>query len=213
MRSAKLMNGRVFAGARALYRAAGVDGKDFGKPIIAIANSFDEFLPGHVHLNKVGRLISDAIKEAGGIPREFNTMAVDDGIAMGHTGMLYSLPSRDIIADTVEYQVNAHCADALICIPNCDKVVPGMLMAALRLNIPTVFVSGGPMEAGTTVLPDGTVKKNTDLIDYLDIFKCFCQSLIDLGMDCLGTLIIFCCCLFNTYGTVTDIICFRCTVL
>ena len=140
MRSAKLMNGRVFAGARALYRAAGVDGKDFGKPIIAIANSFDEFLPGHVHLNKVGRLISDAIKEAGGIPREFNTMAVDDGIAMGHTGMLYSLPSRDIIADTVEYQVNAHCADALICIPNCDKVVPGMLMAALRLNIPTVFV-------------------------------------------------------------------------
>ena len=167
MRSAKLMNGRVFAGARALYRAAGVDGKDFGKPIIAIANSFDEFLPGHVHLNKVGRLISDAIKEAGGIPREFNTMAVDDGIAMGHTGMLYSLPSRDIIADTVEYQVNAHCADALICIPNCDKVVPGMLMAALRLNIPTVFVSGGPMEAGTTVLPDGTVKKNTDLIDVM----------------------------------------------
>ena len=167
MRSAKLMNGRVFAGARALYRAAGVDGKDFGKPIIAIANSFDEFLPGHVHLNKVGRLISEANKETGGIPREFNTMAVDDGIAMGHTGMLYSLPSRDIIADTVEYQVNAHCADALICIPNCDKVVPGMLMAALRLNIPTVFVSGGPMEAGTTVLPDGTVKKNTDLIDVM----------------------------------------------
>ena len=167
MRSAKLMNGRVFAGARALYRAAGVDDKDFGKPIIAIANSFDEFLPGHVHLNKVGRLISDDIKEAGGIPREFNTMAVDDGIAMGHTGMLYSLPSRDIIADTVEYQVNAHCADALIYIPNCDKVVPGMLMAALRLNIPTVFVSGGPMEAGTTVLPDGTVKKNTDLIDVM----------------------------------------------
>ena len=161
------MNGRVFAGARALYRAAGVDGKDFGKPIIAIANSFDEFLPGHVHLNKVGLLISDAIKEAGVISREFNTMAVDDGIAMGHTGMLYSLPSRDIIADTVEYQVNAHCADALICIPNCDKVVPGMLMAALRLNIPTVFVSGGPMEAGTTVLPDGTVKKNTDLIDVM----------------------------------------------
>ena len=147
------MSGRVFAGARALYRAAGVSGDDMGKkPIIAIANSFDEFLPGHVHLNKVGRLISEAIKEAGGIPREFNTMAVDDGIAMGPTGMLYSLPRRDIIADTVEYQVNAHCADALICIPNCDKVVPGMLMAALRLNIPTVFVSGGPMEAGTTVL-------------------------------------------------------------
>ena len=162
------MNGRVFAGARALYRAAGVKGDDMGKkPIIAIANSFDEFLPGHVHLNKVGRIVSEAIKEAGGIPREFNTMAVDDGIAMGHTGMLYSLPSRDIIADTVEYQCNAHCADALICIPNCDKVVPGMLMAALRLNIPTVFVSGGPMEAGTTVLPDGTVKKNTDLIDVM----------------------------------------------
>ena len=162
------MSGRVFAGARALYRAAGVSGDDMGKkPIIAIANSFDEFLPGHVHLNKVGRIVSEAIKEAGGIPREFNTMAVDDGIAMGHTGMLYSLPSRDIIADTVEYQVNAHCADALICIPNCDKVVPGMLMAALRLNIPTVFVSGGPMEAGTTVLPDGTVKKNTDLIDVM----------------------------------------------
>ena len=161
------MNGRVFAGARALYRAAGVSGKDFGKPIVAIANSFDEFLPGHVHLNKVGRIVSEAIKEAGGIPREFNTMAVDDGIAMGHTGMLYSLPSRDIIADTVEYQVNAHCADALICIPNCDKVVPGMLMAALRLNIPTIFVSGGPMEAGTTVLADGTVKKNTDLISVM----------------------------------------------
>lgn len=161
------MSGRVFAGARALYRAAGVNGDDMGKkPIIAIANSFDEFLPGHVHLNKVGRIVSEAIKEAGGIPREFNTMAVDDGIAMGHTGMLYSLPSRDIIADTVEYQCNAHCADALICIPNCDKVVPGMLMAALRLNIPTVFVSGGPMEAGTTVLADGTVK-STDLIDVM----------------------------------------------
>lgn len=161
------MNGRMFAGARALYRAAGVDSKDFGKPIVAIANSFDEFVPGHVHLNKVGRLVSKAVKEAGGIPREFNTMAVDDGIAMGHTGMLYSLPSREIIADTVEYQVNAHCADALICISNCDKITPGMLMAALRLNIPTVFVSGGPMEAGTTVLPDGTVKENTDLIDVM----------------------------------------------
>ena len=160
------MSGRVFAGARALYRAAGVSGDDMGKkPIIAIANSFDEFLPGHVHLNKVGRIVSEAIREAGGIPREFNTMAVDDGIAMGHTGMLYSLPSRDIIADTVEYQCNAHCADALICIPNCDKVVPGMLMAALRLNIPTVFVSGGPMEAGTTVLADGTVKSYDDSDD------------------------------------------------
>ena len=135
------------------------------KPIIAIANSFDEFLPGHVHLNKVGRIVSEAIREAGGIPREFNTMAVDDGIAMGHTGMLYSLPSRDIIADTVEYQCNAHCADALICIPNCDKVVPGMLMAALRLNIPTVFVSGGPMEAGKTKLSDQIIK--LDLVDAM----------------------------------------------
>ncbi|WP_314686318.1 dihydroxy-acid dehydratase [uncultured Bifidobacterium sp.] len=166
MRSAKLMNGRVFAGARALYRAAGVDGGDFGKPIIAIANSFDEFVPGHVFLNKVGRLVSEAVKKAGGIPREFNTIAVDDGIAMGHTGMLYSLPSRDLIADSVEYSVNAHCADALICISNCDKITPGMLMAALRLNIPTVFVSGGPMEAGTTVLSDGS-KQSTDLIDVM----------------------------------------------
>ncbi|MFT8357726.1 dihydroxy-acid dehydratase [Bifidobacterium aquikefiri] len=167
MRSAKLMNGRMFAGARALYRAAGVSGNDFGKPIVAIANSFSEFVPGHVHLNQVGRLVSQAVKEAGGIPREFNTIAVDDGIAMGHTGMLYSLPSRDLIADAVEYSVNAHCADALICISNCDKITPGMLLAALRLNIPTVFVSGGPMEAGTTVMPDGEVKENTDLIDVM----------------------------------------------
>ncbi|MDN6459198.1 MAG: dihydroxy-acid dehydratase, partial [Bifidobacterium crudilactis] len=126
-----------------------------------------EFVPGHVHLNKVGRLVSQAVKEAGGIPREFNTIAVDDGIAMGHTGMLYSLPSRDIIADAVEYSTNAHCADALICISNCDKITPGMLLAALRLNIPTIFVSGGPMESGTTVMPDGTVKENTDLIDVM----------------------------------------------
>jgi dihydroxy-acid dehydratase len=167
MRSAKIMNGRMFAGARALYRAAGVDEKDFGKPIVAIANSFSEFVPGHVHLNKVGRLVSQAVKEAGGIPREFNTIAVDDGIAMGHTGMLYSLPSRDIIADAVEYSTNAHCADALICISNCDKITPGMLLAALRINIPTIFVSGGPMEAGTTVMPDGSVKENTDLIDVM----------------------------------------------
>lgn len=141
------MNGRMFAGARALFRAAGVDEKDFGKPIIAVANSFSEFVPGHVHLNKVGRIVSEAIKQAGGIPREFNTIAVDDGIAMGHTGMLYSLPSRDIIADAVEYSVNAHCADALICISNCDKISPGMLMAALRLNIPTIFVSWWRMES------------------------------------------------------------------
>ena len=167
MRSEKLMKDRTFAGARALYRAAGVDAKDFGKPIVAIANSFSEFVPGHVHLQQVGRIVSESVKAAGGIPREFNTIAVDDGIAMGHTGMLYSLPSRDIIADAVEYSVNAHCADALVCISNCDKVTPGMLMAALRLNIPTIFVSGGPMEAGTTVLPDGTVKKNTDLIDVM----------------------------------------------
>ena len=161
------MKDRTFAGARALYRAAGVDAKDFGKPIVAIANSFTEFVPGHVHLQQVGRIVSEAVKAAGGIPREFNAIAIDDGIAMGHTGMLYSLPSRDIIADSIEYTVNAHCADALVCISNCDKVTPGMLMAALRLNIPTIFVSGGPMEAGTTVLPDGTVKKNTDLIDVM----------------------------------------------
>ena len=159
------MNGRMFAGARALYRAAGVDEKDFGKPIVAIANSFSEFLPGHVHMQKLGREVSKAVKAAGGIPREFNTIAVDDGIAMGHTGMLYSLPSRDIIADAVEYSVNAHCADALICISNCDKVTPGMLMAALRLNIPTIFVSGGPMEAGTTIV-DGK-EETTDLIDVM----------------------------------------------
>ena len=165
MRSATVMNGRMFAGARALYRAAGVDEKDFGKPIVAVANSFSEFLPGHVHMQKLGREISKAIKEAGGIPREFNTIAVDDGIAMGHTGMLYSLPSRDIIADAVEYSVNAHCADALVCISNCDKVTPGMLMAALRLNIPTIFVSGGPMEAGVTVV-NGKEEK-TDLIDVM----------------------------------------------
>ena len=155
----------MFAGARALYRAAGVDEKDFGKPIVAIANSFSEFLPGHVHMQKLGREVSKAVKAAGGIPREFNTIAVDDGIAMGHTGMLYSLPSRDIIADAVEYSVNAHCADALICISNCDKVTPGMLMAALRLNIPTIFVSGGPMEAGTTII-DGK-EETTDLIDVM----------------------------------------------
>lgn len=166
MRSATVINNdRMFAGARALYRAAGVSDKDFGKPIVAIANSFSEFLPGHVHLQKVGRLVSEAVKQAGGIPREFNTIAVDDGIAMGHTGMLYSLPSRDIIADAVEYSVNAHCADALICISNCDKVTPGMLMAALRLNIPTIFVSGGPMEAGYTVV--NGKKERTDLISVM----------------------------------------------
>ena len=136
------------AGARALWRAPGMGESDFGKPIIAIANSFTQFVPGHVHLRNMGALVAEAVAEAGGVGREFNTIAVDDGIAMGHHGMLYSLPSREIIADSVEYMVNAHCADALVCISNCDKITPGMLLAALRLNIPTVFVSGGPMEAG-----------------------------------------------------------------
>ncbi len=136
------------AGARALFRAAGVRGGDFGKPIIAVANSFSEFVPGHAHLAGIGRLVCQAITDAGGIAREFNTIAIDDGIAMGHDGMLYSLPSRDLIADSIEYVVNAHCADALICISNCDKITPGMLMAGLRLNIPVIYVSGGPMEAG-----------------------------------------------------------------
>ncbi len=155
------------AGARALLRAAGVNGDDFGKPIIAVANSFTEFVPGHTHLQPVGRIVSDAITAAGGIPREFNTIAVDDGIAMGHGGMLYSLPSRDLIADSVEYMVNAHCADALVCISNCDKITPGMLMAALRLNIPVVFVSGGPMEGGTAVLVDGTVRTRLTLVSAM----------------------------------------------
>ncbi|MFF2657152.1 dihydroxy-acid dehydratase [Kitasatospora sp. NPDC058032] len=166
LRSRTVTHGRNMAGARALLRAAGVAREDFGKPIIAVANSFTEFVPGHTHLQPVGRIVSEAIKEAGGIPREFNTIAVDDGIAMGHGGMLYSLPSRDLIADSVEYMVNAHCADALICISNCDKITPGMLMAALRLNIPTVFVSGGPMEAGKATLVDGTVRK-LDLVDAI----------------------------------------------
>jgi dihydroxy-acid dehydratase len=152
------------AGARSLLRAAGVAGSDIGKPIVAVANSFTEFVPGHTHLQPVGRIVSEAITAAGGIPREFNTIAVDDGIAMGHGGMLYSLPSRELIADSVEYMVNAHCADALVCISNCDKITPGMLMAALRLNIPTVFVSGGPMEGGTAVLVDGTVRTRLNLV-------------------------------------------------
>jgi dihydroxy-acid dehydratase len=155
------------AGARALLRAAGVAREDFGKPIIAVANSFTEFVPGHTHLQPVGRIVSEAIHAAGGIAREFNTIAVDDGIAMGHDGMLYSLPSRDLIADSVEYMVEAHCADALICISNCDKITPGMLMAALRLNIPTVFVSGGPMEGGTAVLVDGTVRTRLNLVSAI----------------------------------------------
>ncbi|MFC9123944.1 dihydroxy-acid dehydratase [Streptomyces sp. NPDC057067] len=166
LRSRTVTHGRNMAGARALMRASGVASEDIGKPIIAVANSFTEFVPGHTHLAPVGRIVSEAIKAAGAVPREFNTIAVDDGIAMGHGGMLYSLPSRDLIADSVEYMVEAHCADALICISNCDKITPGMLMAALRLNIPTVFVSGGPMEAGKTTLVDGTVR-TLDLVDAI----------------------------------------------
>ncbi|MGW7365584.1 dihydroxy-acid dehydratase [Streptomyces sp. NPDC054841] len=166
LRSRTVTHGRNMAGARALMRASGVAGADIGKPIIAVANSFTEFVPGHTHLAPVGRIVSDAILAAGAVPREFNTIAVDDGIAMGHGGMLYSLPSRDLIADSVEYMVEAHCADALICISNCDKITPGMLMAAMRLNIPAVFVSGGPMEAGQATLVDGTVRK-LDLINAI----------------------------------------------
>ncbi|WP_405817775.1 dihydroxy-acid dehydratase [Streptomyces sp. NBC_01390] len=167
LRSRTVTHGRNMAGARALMRASGVPGADIGrKPIIAVANSFTEFVPGHTHLQPVGRIVSEAITAAGGIPREFNTIAVDDGIAMGHGGMLYSLPSRDLIADSVEYMVEAHCADALICISNCDKITPGMLNAALRLNIPTVFVSGGPMESGRATLVDGTVR-TLDLVDAI----------------------------------------------
>ncbi|MGW1838446.1 dihydroxy-acid dehydratase [Streptomyces sp. NPDC002067] len=166
LRSRTVTHGRNMAGARALMQASGVAREDFGKPIIAVANSFTEFVPGHTHLQPVGRIVSEAIHAAGGIAREFNTIAVDDGIAMGHGGMLYSLPSRDLIADSVEYMVEAHCADALICISNCDKITPGMLMAAMRLNIPTVFVSGGPMEAGQTTLVDGTVRK-LDLVNAI----------------------------------------------
>ena len=154
------------AGARALWRATGMKSGDFGKPIIAIANSYTQFVPGHVHLKNMGDLVASAIAEAGGVSKEFNTIAVDDGIAMGHGGMLYSLPSRDLIADSVEYMVNAHCADALVCISNCDKITPGMLLAALRLNIPTVFVSGGPMESGRTTLTDGSVR-TLDLVDAI----------------------------------------------
>jgi dihydroxy-acid dehydratase len=160
--------GRNMAGARALWRATGMTDGDFHKPIIAIANSFTQFVPGHVHLKDLGQLVAREIERVGGVAKEFDTIAVDDGIAMGHDGMLYSLPSREIIADSVEYMVNAHCADALVCISNCDKITPGMLMAALRLNIPTVFVSGGPMEAGKTKLADGTTSDHKlDLIDAM----------------------------------------------
>ncbi|MET0474762.1 MAG: dihydroxy-acid dehydratase [Mycobacterium sp.] len=167
LRSRTVTHGRNAAGARALLMAAGVARKDFGKPIVAIANSFTEFVPGHTHLQPVGRIVSEAVQAAGGIPREFNTIAVDDGIAMGHAGMFYSLPSRELIADSVEYMVEAHCADALVCISNCDKITPGMLMAALRLNLPAVFVSGGPMEGGRATLVDGTVRSGLHLIDSM----------------------------------------------
>ncbi len=167
LRSRTSTHGRTMAGARALWRATGMTDDDFGKPIVAIANSFTQFVPGHVHLKDMGGLVADAVFAAGGIGREFSTIAVDDGIAMGHGGMLYSLPSRELIADAVEYMVNAHCADALVCISNCDKITPGMLLAALRLNIPTVFVSGGPMEAGKTVAIEGVVHDKLDLVDAM----------------------------------------------
>ncbi|ENM3755648.1 dihydroxy-acid dehydratase [Vibrio cholerae] len=164
-RSATTTHGRNMAGARALWRATGVKEEDFGKPIIAVVNSFTQFVPGHVHLKDLGQLVAREIEAAGGIAKEFNTIAVDDGIAMGHGGMLYSLPSRELIADSVEYMVNAHCADAMVCISNCDKITPGMLMAAMRLNIPSIFVSGGPMEAGKTKLSDQIIK--LDLVDAM----------------------------------------------
>lgn len=164
LRSRTTTHGRNAAGARSLWRATGMTDSDFGKPIVAIANSYTQFVPGHVHLKDLGEIVADAVKEAGGVAREFHTIAVDDGIAMGHSGMLYSLPSREIIADSVEYMVNAHQADALVCISNCDKITPGMLNAAMRLNIPVVFVSGGPMEAGKAVVVGGVAQAPTDLI-------------------------------------------------
>lgn len=164
LRSKVTTIGRNASGARALWRATGTKEDEFGKPIVAIVNSYTQFVPGHVHLKNVGDIVADAVRAAGGVPKEFNTIAVDDGIAMGHSGMLYSLPSREIIADSVEYMVNAHTADAMVCISNCDKITPGMLNAALRLNIPAVFVSGGPMEAGKVVAVEGVAHAPTDLV-------------------------------------------------
>ncbi len=164
-KSKKSFNGRNMAGARALWRATGVKEEDFGKPVIAVVNSYTQFVPGHVHLDKVGKFVCDQVAKAGGIAREFNTIAIDDGIAMGHDGMLFSLPSRELIADSVEYMCTAHCADAMICISNCDKITPGMMMAAMRMNIPTIFVSGGPMEAGEAKLSDG--ERKLDLVDAM----------------------------------------------
>ncbi len=167
LRSATSTSGRNMAGARALWRATGMTDSDFGKPIIAIANSFTEFVPGHVHLRDLGKIVAESVVANGGVAKEFNTIAVDDGLAMGHGGMLYSLPSRELIADAVEYMVQAHCADAIVCISNCDKITPGMLLASLRLNIPVVFVSGGPMEAGKTTAIDGVVHSKLDLVDAM----------------------------------------------
>ncbi|MFV0514764.1 MAG: dihydroxy-acid dehydratase [Jhaorihella sp.] len=164
-RSRRSTHGRNMAGARALWRATGMGDGDFGKPIIAVVNSFTQFVPGHVHLKDLGQMVAREIEAAGGVAKEFNTIAVDDGIAMGHDGMLYSLPSRELIADSVEYMVNAHCADAMVCISNCDKITPGMLMAAMRLNVPTIFVSGGPMEAGKVT--EGELERAVDLIDAM----------------------------------------------
>ena len=164
LRSRVTTHGRNAAGARALWRATGTGENDFGKPIVAIANSYTQFVPGHVHLKNMGEIVAEQVRAAGGVAKEFHTIAVDDGIAMGHGGMLYSLPSREVIADAVEYMVNGHAADALVCISNCDKITPGMLNAAMRLNIPTVFVSGGPMEAGKAVVVDGVAHAPTDLI-------------------------------------------------
>ncbi|GEL19101.1 dihydroxy-acid dehydratase [Pseudonocardia asaccharolytica] len=181
LRSRVTTHGRNAAGARALWRATGMGDDDFGRPIVAIANSYTQFVPGHVHLKDLGDLVAGAVREAGGVAREFHTIAVDDGIAMGHGGMLYSLPSREVIADAVEYMVNGHAADALVCISNCDKITPGMLNAALRLNIPTVFVSGGPMEAGKAVVVDGVAHAPTDLITAISASAS--SDVDDSGLD------------------------------
>src|ERR687889_2275097 len=167
-RSRTTTHGRNMAGARGLWRATGMKDSDFGKPIIAVVNSFTQFVPGHVHLKDLGQLVAREIEAAGAVAREFHTIAVDDGIAMGHDGMLYSLPSRELIADSVEYMVNAHCADAMVCISNCDKITPGMVNAALRLNIPVIFVSGGPMEAGKAIVADGVAKTPLNLINAIN---------------------------------------------
>ncbi|WP_067826988.1 dihydroxy-acid dehydratase [Nocardia inohanensis] len=181
LRSRTTTAGRNAAGARALWRATGLTDSDFGKPIVAIANSYTQFVPGHVHLKDVGEIVAEAVRAAGGVPREFHTIAVDDGIAMGHGGMLYSLPSREIIADSVEYMANAHTADALVCISNCDKITPGMLNAAMRLNIPAVFVSGGPMEAGKAVVVGGVAQAPTDLITAISASAS--PTVTDDGLD------------------------------